>query len=43
VRRAGFAPVALAALGLPALRQHAAPQGYAMAPWGKVIVAKGEG
>jgi hypothetical protein len=43
VGRAGSAPVALAALGLPPLRQPAPPRGYAAFPWGKIIVAKGEG
>jgi hypothetical protein len=43
VGRPGSAPVALAALGLPALRQAAPPQGYAGVLCGKIIVAKGEG
>jgi transposase len=43
VGRSGSAPVALAALGLPALRQTAPPQGYARMSWGMIIVAKGEG
>jgi len=40
--RSGSAPVALAALGLPALRQTAPPPVDAGEPWGMIIVAKGE-
>ena len=43
VGRSGSAPVALAALGLPALRQTAPPQGNAGLSWAKTIVAQGEG
>jgi hypothetical protein len=38
----GSAPVALAARGLPTLRQTPQPQDYARLQWGKIIVAKGE-
>src|SRR5271170_3767900 len=42
VGQSGSAPVALPPLGLPALRQTAPPEDYTSAPWGKIIVAKGE-
>ena len=38
----GSAPVALAARGLPTLRQTPQPKDYASVLWGKIIVAKGE-
>jgi len=43
VGRAGPAPVALAALGRPEQGRPAPPRAYAGAPWGMIIVAKGEG
>jgi hypothetical protein len=39
----GSAPVAVAALRLPPLRQTPNPAGFAWGRWGKLIVAKGEG
>jgi hypothetical protein len=43
VGRSGSAAVAVAALGLPPLRQTAPPRGYARSSWGMIIVAKAEG